>query len=101
MEIEFEFSAELFLWSGDKASWVFLEVPMDESDQIKEMVPTKRGFGSVPVTVQIGDTAWKTSVFPSKERDAYILPVKKPVRMAEKVDEGDTVVVHLTVAIDD
>lgn len=40
--------------------------------------------------VQLGGTAWSTSLFPSKELKTYIMPVKQAVRKAEGVDIGDT-----------
>jgi len=47
----------------------------------------RRGFGSVKVTAQIGDTRWQTSLFPQKS-GGWFLPVKKPVRLAEGLDFG-------------
>jgi len=79
---------------------VFLTVPVDESDQIREMVPVKRGFGSVRVEVAVGETAWRTSVFPDSKSGSYFLPVKKAVRTAQKVDVGDKVEVELTIMIE-
>ena len=40
--------------------------------------------------VTIGGTTWRTSVFPDKARDCYVLPVKQQVRRAESLDDGDT-----------
>ena len=97
MDATFTFEAELFLHSG--GSWVFLEVPADDSDDIADMVPTRNGFGSVRVRAQIGDTEWMTSVFPDSKRKVFVLPVKKPVRKAEGVDVGDAVEVSLTISL--
>ena len=49
------------------------------------------------VEVRIGSSVWRTSVFPSADEDSYVLPVKKAVRSAEGLEEGDTctVVVRL------
>jgi hypothetical protein len=59
----------------------------------------RRGFGSVKVEVRIGGSRWKTSLFPRKggpEGDGgWFLPVKKPVRIAEGLIEGDAVEVEL------
>ena len=54
----------------------------------------RRGFGSVKVTVTVGSTRWKTSLFPQKG-GGWFLPVKKPVRLAEGLDYGDEVAVAL------
>jgi hypothetical protein len=56
----------------------------------------RRGFGSVKVEVRIGGSRWKTSLFPRKGGDGWFLPVKKPVRLAERLIEGDEVEVELS-----
>ena len=54
----------------------------------------RRGFGSVKVGVCIGESRWKTSLFPQKS-GGWFLPIKKPVRVAEGLDYGDEVTVEL------
>lgn len=88
MEPEFTFTAAVWEWSGDHPSWFMLTVPEDESDQIEELTTSTVGFGSVKVEVTIGDTQWRTSLFPSKEAEAYVLPLKKAVRKAEGLEDG-------------
>ena len=53
----------------------------------------RRGFGSVRVAVRVGTSAWQTSVFPTQGK--WFLPIKKPVRLAEGLAEGQPVVVEL------
>jgi hypothetical protein len=53
------------------------------------------GWGMIPVFVKIGETEWKTSLWPKD--GGYIVPLKDMVRKAEKIDEGDTVTIQLTV----
>ena len=96
MDLVFGFSAEVWEHDGD-AAWHFLTVPGDESDEIRELAPTRRGFGSVRVAVEIGDTRWHTSVFPDATSGCYVLPVKREVREREGIDAGDVVDVALTV----
>ncbi|MEZ5376671.1 MAG: DUF1905 domain-containing protein [Acidimicrobiales bacterium] len=94
MEPTFEFDAPLWLHPG--GSWVFLTVPEDESDVIRELAPHIGGFGSVRVRVEIDGHEWKTSVFPKKKAGPYDLPVKKEIRSKAGIDVGDTVAVTLT-----
>jgi hypothetical protein len=54
----------------------------------------RRGFGSVKVAVTLGDSHWQTSLFPNKD-GTWFLPIKKPVRVAEDLAEGDEVSVAL------
>ncbi len=91
-----EFESELWLWSAKEGdSWVFVSVPEDVSDEIRDLAGPPRGFGSVRVEVTVGATTWRTSVFPQKV-GTFALPVKKAVRRAEGVDAGDQVAVSLT-----
>ena len=81
----------LWLWSGESASWHFLTVPEDLAGELHaESLARRSGFGSVKVEVHIGDTAWRTSVFPQKS-GGYILPVKKEVRCRAGIAAGDEV----------
>jgi hypothetical protein len=51
-------------------------------------------WGSIKVEATVGHTTWHTSIFPDDE-GSYVLPVKKEIRTAEEVDEGDLVEVIL------
>ncbi|MFF1607751.1 DUF1905 domain-containing protein [Amycolatopsis sp. NPDC058278] len=86
------FEAELWEWDARRAdSWVFVSLPADASDDIRELAAEpRRGFGSVRVRVTIGVTSWKTSIFPDGAREAYVLPLKRAVRQAEGLGVGDT-----------
>lgn len=90
------FEGEVWLWESPKASWHFVSVPKEQSEQIKFFSPqVGKGFGSVPVKVTIGATSWRTSVFPDSKSGCYILPLKKAVRTAEKIDVGSIIRVGL------
>ena len=54
----------------------------------------RRGFGSVKVDVQVGDSRWSTSVFPQKT-GGWFLPVKRAICRAEGLEAGDEVAVRL------
>ena len=90
------FAAELWRWGGE-SSWFFVTVSEDASAVIRERPRPPRGFGSVRVRVTSGATTWTTSVFPDSARGAYVLPVKKAVRDAEGLDEGETATFELEV----
>ena len=88
------------LWEWDaKASWYFVTVPPEISDEIDEITTgSTGGFGSVRVRVTIGSTTWMTSLFPSTQEEAYVLPIKRPVRTAEGIDVGDRVALQIELA---
>jgi hypothetical protein len=56
----------------------------------------KRAFGSVKVAVSLGASRWQTTLCPIKGGGLF-LPIKKPVRIAEGLSEGDVVEVELAV----
>jgi hypothetical protein len=91
------FDAELWLWDARQSdSWTFLNLPPEASAEIREVAGAlPRGFGSVRVTVTLGATVWKTSIFPDAKAGVYVLPLKKAVRTAEGVEAGDTVTVKV------
>lgn len=77
--------AKVWLYSG-MAGWHFVTLPKKQSDLIKKRFALeKRGWGSLPVIVTIGDTRWKTSIFPDKKTSSYLLPLKADVRKKENV----------------
>jgi len=93
-----EFTGELYLWEARAGSWTFVDAPVDLSEDIRVALPAPpRGFGSVRVEVSIGATKWRTSLFPDKARGAYVLPVKRAVLRAQKVEAGDQVTVRVAV----
>lgn len=92
----YEFESTVWRWRDDGA-WHFLTLPDDVSDDIDDRTALKAGFGSVKVEVTIGSSTWRTSIFPSKEARAFILPVKKAVRVAEGCEDGSRVRVRLSV----
>ncbi len=96
----YSFTAELWQWEG-KASWFFFSLPEDAADDIEERFGrTAAGFGSIRVEVSIGDTTWRTSLFPSTAEKTYVLPVKKAVRSTEGLAPGVEATVGLTVIED-
>jgi hypothetical protein len=96
----YSFTAELWEWTS-RTSWFFVDVPEDQADDIEERFGRRAaGFGSVRVEVTIGSTTWQTSIFPSKEKATYVLPLKKAVRVAEGLEPGSPATVDLRVLID-
>lgn len=93
------FSAEVWEWTA-RARWMFVTVPEDDSEDIRELVPERRGFGSVRVEVELGSSRWRTSIFPDSGSGCYVLPLKRALRDKEAVDVGDVVDVTLRVLLD-
>lgn len=93
----------LWRWTGGSGgSWHFLTIDgaageaLSATALMRRMERTLGGFGSLKVTATIGESTFKTSLFPSKEL-GWLLPVKASVRKAEGIGEGDEVAVVLEV----
>jgi hypothetical protein len=84
------------------AAWFFITIDgaageaLSGTALMRRLEGAAKGFGSIKVVARIGETAFKTSVFPSKET-GWLLPVKATVRKAEGLSEGDMVEVVLEV----
>jgi hypothetical protein len=86
---EFEFTAPVIKWQG-KAAWHFIVLPEDMSREIDVLCSAlKGGWGSLKVDARIGTTRWNTSIFPSKEQGAFLLPINAKVRKAQQLSAGD------------
>lgn len=90
------FSAEV--WEHTSGGWHFLDLPEGIADDIEAQFGERAGgFGSVRVEVTVGASRWRTSLFPDTKRATYVLPLKKPVRVAEGIAAGDTITLRLVV----
>ena len=94
--METTFSAELFEWRGP-APFYWVMLPADACDYVRaQAAQSTYGWGAIPVCVRLGATEWETSLLP---RDGgYVLPLKQGVRLQERVGDGDTVTVAMSVA---
>lgn len=92
---EWRFKAAMWLHPGE-SGWHFVTVPTSVADELRDLTSGRqRGFGSVRVTAAIGSTTWQTSVFPDSNSGSFLLPVKRNVRLAESIEDGDLIVVTL------
>lgn len=87
----FEFAAPLWRYPGTDG-WHFVSLPPEISTDITDITTgIRRGFGSIRVAVTVGSASWRTSIFPDNKTGAYLLPVKKAVRAAERLEVGGQV----------
>ena len=93
--MKLRFSGSIWHWVGP-APHHFVTVPEEECLDLKAASKlVTYGWGMIPVRVTIGQTEWKTSLFPKD--GGYIVPIRANVRKAEGLNEGDEVTVHLEV----
>jgi hypothetical protein len=90
-----EFSGKIWFWRGP-APWYFVTVPAEQSQELKAISGfVTYGWGVIPVQAQIGNSEWKTSLFPKD--GLYLVPIKASIRKAEELEEGDIVTIRLEV----
>ena len=97
-------TTRLWRWQAATApaTWYFLTIEGDAADAVRlaaiseQWLERRRGFGSARVEARIGDSVWKTSVFPHRESGGWLLPVKTAIRKAERLAEGDAVTVSVS-----
>lgn len=95
----FAHSGIVWRWQPEKegaAAWFFLVIDGAAADAIRAAAGPRRGFGSIRVRARIGKTDFATSLFPSKEKGGFLLPLKASVRKAERLGEGSTANVTLS-----
>ncbi len=81
-----------------KGAWHFVTLPKKRADAIKMLYrKQRRGWGSLPVSVTLGSSTWKTSIFPDSKAGSYLLPLKAGIRKKEKIESGDTVALKLKI----
>jgi hypothetical protein len=78
------------------AAWFFLSINGASAEAIRPRSMARgRGFGSLRVTAEIGQSIWQTSIFPNREDGGYLLPLKAEIRRREGIEEGQEVTVLL------
>src|SRR5262245_56486016 len=88
---EYKVRAKVWLYPGP-GGWHFANLTPRQSHEVKVRAgENRRGWGSVPVAVQIGKTTWRTSLFPDKNSDSYLFAIKAEVRRREGITAGDTI----------
>lgn len=94
--MRFVITGTIWYWKGP-APFYFVTVPKEQSHELKALAGmVTYGWGMIPVTATLGQTTWKTSLFPKDGQ--YIVPVKSAVRQAESVQDNDVVTLELEVS---
>ncbi len=90
-----EFTGKIWYWRGP-SPFHFVTVPEEQSSDLKAVSGiVTYGWGMIPVYAQIGETEWKTSLFP--KNGLYIVPIKDSVRKVEELGVDDEVTIRLKI----
>lgn len=96
---EYQLQAKVFKYPG-MAGWFFASLPRAVAAEIKNGFGQKRrGWGAIPVDATIGQTAWKSSIFPDSKSGTYLLPLKLSIRKREGVKDGSVVALALRIDV--
>lgn len=91
-----EVTAPVWIWRPAKANtagWFFATIDPQAAVEIRyAAMGMTAGFGSIRVTVTVGATRWRTSLFPHKETGGLLLPLKAEVRRREAIVAGQNIV---------
>lgn len=98
--MEFELKRKVILYEGKSRVWHMLFLPKGLSRDLKKFFAgMEGGFKSLPVEITIGQTSWKTSIFPDSKEGAFLLLLKAAVRKKENIAAGDIISFKLKILI--
>ena len=93
--LKFEISGTVIEWRGP-APFYFLPTPLEVTEEIETY---KReltyGWGVIPSDINIGSIEFYTALIPKD--GSYLVPLKKAVREATKIDLGSRVKVKIRI----
>ncbi len=102
-QAHYDLDVTLWRWSGGEngGDWFFATVDGVVGEALSATALMHRletgrraGWGSVKISVTVGETSWRTSAFPGKEQ-GWMVPIKAAVRKAEGLVEGEPFIIEL------
>lgn len=99
MPNHFHFSAKVWIYKG-KGAWHFVTLPQKIAREINLLFgELKRGWGSLPVRVTVGEASWQTSIFTESKVQSFLLPLKADIRKKESIHVDQTIDIELEILI--
>jgi hypothetical protein len=94
-----QFTVRGKVWRYDgPAGWFFVSLSRKQAAQLRATPMVARvGWGYVPVVARVGTSEWRTTLFPSRKDETYLIAIKADVRKREGIAAGDTVVLAVRV----
>jgi Domain of unknown function (DUF1905) len=91
----FSFETQIIEWRGP-SPFFYAPIPAQYVDELRQLAKiVSYGWGVAPVDAQIGDVAFKTSLFPKD--GGYLLPLKADVRRRTNITAGDLIAIEMTI----
>lgn len=97
-DLSYDFTTTVWTYFNGKSTYYLASLPVKTGKAIRAMREgaPRRGWGSVPVVITIGDTSWKSSIFPESGSQSYLFLINAKVRKAEGIGEGSKLKVSIT-----
>lgn len=90
---QIRFEAEVIRFNGP-GGWHGVFLSTDAASEAR-FFGRSNALGTIAVRAQVGTSEVKTSLFPDKRRDSFLLPLKATLRRSENIKEGDRIAVTL------
>ena len=91
------FTGNVFLWRGP-APFYFIRVPDDLAKELKVVQGlVTYGWGMIPAEITIGETTWKTALWPKD--GSFVVPLKDAVRKREPLEDGASATVTVRIEV--
>ena len=93
----FTFSSNVWQYPG-KGGWFFISLPIEIANKIEALHKNvEQGWGRLSVHAVIGTTSWETAIWFDTKQATYLLPVKKEIRLKEKITDETMVLCTLKI----
>lgn len=97
MNLRYNFEAELWRHKGS-AGWYFVALPDELSAEIRLFNHhLEEGWGRLKARAQLGSSEWDTAIWYDTRQQSYLLPIKASIRLKEKLQCGDKVLVSILI----
>jgi hypothetical protein len=97
-DLSHDFTCTVWTYFNGKATYYLASIPAKTGKAIAGMMEGRKrgGWGSIPVYITIGDTRWKSSVFPESGTKSFLFLLNAKVRKAEAITDGKKIKVTIT-----
>ena len=93
----YKIRGKVWLYHGI-GGWHFVNLSAKQSSMIRALFSNEaRPFGSIPISVTIGKTQWRTSLFPDKKTNSYLFAIKADVRHKEHITTDDIIIAKIQI----
>ena len=91
--MKYEFEAKAYNSSEEEVCcWVLVSMPKELSKEIRGNFKfLEEGWGRMKVTVKVGNSEWKTSIWFDTKQDTYLLSLKSEIRKKENIVLGENI----------